>query len=130
MVKNPAASGGDIASLTCEGLTNPESIDATHPRLSWQIASEERNTSQTAYHLIVSSSPEKLARNEGDLWNTNKTPTNQSIHILYNGKPLSSRTTCYWKVKVFTNKGETPWSAPAHWTRGLLNTSDWKAHWI
>ncbi len=138
--KNPGAAGAHLppiaaapvstSHLQCEMRNNPEAIDITHPRLSWEINTETRNTRQTAYQLLVSSSPEKLNNNEGDLWNTGKITTNQSIDIIYSGKPLSSRTACYWKVKVFTNNGETPWSETARWSMGLLNASDWKAKWI
>src|SRR5882724_84636 len=125
-----AAAPVSTTHLQCEMRTNPEGIDATHPRMSWEIESEQRNTIQIEYQLLVSSTPEKLARNEGDLWNTGKVTTDQSINITYAGKPLSSRTACYWKVKVITNKGETPWSEPAYWSMGLLNPADWKAKWI
>jgi len=122
--------GARIASVTTEGLPNPEGIDLLHPRLSWKIESAERNVVQTAYQLIVSSSKEKLARNEGDRWSSGKVNTGQSIHVAYAGKPLGSRAACWWKVKVFTNKGESDWSEPAHWSMGLLKPADWKAKWI
>ncbi len=106
-------------------------IDITTPRLSWQISAvEQRNVVQTAYLVIVASSPEKLAAGNGDIWNSGKVATAQSIHVPYAGKLLTSGMACYWKVKVFTNKGETGWSKPAQWTMGLLHPSDWKAKWI
>ncbi|HKO79968.1 MAG TPA: family 78 glycoside hydrolase catalytic domain, partial [Chitinophagaceae bacterium] len=100
------------------------------PRLSWQINSDQRNVQQTGYHIIVSSSKEKLDSNEGDLWSSGKNNSSQSVHIVYAGKELISRAQCYWKVKVFTNKGESAWSEPAYWKIGLLNKSEWKAKWI
>ncbi|MBS1503516.1 MAG: glycoside hydrolase family 78 protein, partial [Bacteroidetes bacterium] len=53
-----------------------------------------------------------------------------SIMVSYAGKALTSRTTCYWKVRVWTTKGQSSWSEPASWSMGLLNTSDWNAKWI
>ena len=39
----PAAPGGvQLARLRCELLTNPEGIDATAPRLSWELSSPAR----------------------------------------------------------------------------------------
>jgi alpha-L-rhamnosidase len=119
-----------LQNLRCEMLTDPQGIDVIKPRLSWEIASTQRNVTQTAYQLIISSSKEKLAANNGDIWNSGKVSSSASIQVAYAGKPLTSRTACYWKVKVFTNKGETNWSAPAQWTMGLLNKADWKAQWI
>jgi len=55
--------------LRCELLTNPEGIDATAPRLSWELSGAARGLEQTAYQVLVASSFEKLAA-EGDLWNS------------------------------------------------------------
>jgi alpha-L-rhamnosidase len=120
----------NIQQLRCEMLNNPEGIDVTQPRLSWQFNSTTRNIHQTAYQVLVASSPEKLERQEADIWNSGRVNADESIHIPYTGKPLISRTTCYWKVKCWTNKGETNWSEPAQWSMGLLTPADWKAKWI
>ncbi len=116
--------------LQCEMLTNPQGIDVVKPRLSWKINANQRGVMQTAYQVIVASTPEKLVANNGDLWNSGKIASAQSIHVMYAGKPLTSRTACYWKVKVYTNKGEAGWSDPAQWSMGLLAAADWKAKWI
>lgn len=119
-----------INNLRCEMLVNPVGIDKTKPRLSWQIGSDQRNVQQTGYHIIVSSTKDKLEKDEGDLWNPGKINSSQSIHTAYRGKELVSRMSCYWKVKVFTNKGESAWSQPSYWSMGILNRNDWKAKWI
>jgi alpha-L-rhamnosidase len=120
----------NIAKLRCEMLINPLGIDIKEPRLSWEIISKQRNIQQTAYHIIVSSTKERLAKSDGDLWNSGKINSSRSIHVVYAGKQLASRTACYWKVKTFTNKGASAWSEPAYWSMGLLNKADWKAKWI
>ncbi|WP_232009268.1 glycoside hydrolase family 78 protein [Mucilaginibacter mallensis] len=119
-----------VQHLQCEMLNNPQGIGAITPRLSWQIKSDQRNIIQTAYQIIVSSSPQKLALNLGDLWDSHKVISDRSIMINYAGKLLASRTACYWKVKVWTSKEESGWSQPALWSVGLLNAADWKAKWI
>lgn len=119
-----------VTNLRCEMLENPVGIDEEKPRLSWQINSDQRNVQQTAYHIIVSSAKEKLDKNEGDIWNSGKINSSESIHIAYSGKELVSRAQCYWKVKIYTNKSELAWSEPAYWSMGLLNKADWKAKWI
>src|SRR5688572_26856796 len=115
-----------VQRLRCEMLNNPLGIDVTQPRLSWQLAGKERNIQQIAYQVLVASSPEKLAKGEGDIWNSGKVTSAQSIHIDYKGKALASRTTCYWKVKTWTSKGETGWSETAYWSMGLT-PNDWRA---
>ncbi|QKJ28523.1 family 78 glycoside hydrolase catalytic domain [Mucilaginibacter mali] len=116
--------------LRCEMLMNPQGIQTTSPRLSWEITGDGRGISQTAYQILVASTRAKLTANIGDLWDSHKITSDRSVQINYAGKPLASRTACYWKVKVWTSNGESTWSQPASWSVGLLNPADWKAKWI
>jgi len=120
-----------IAHLTCEYLTDPLGIDETKPRLSWQLEPGQRGQKQNAFRLLVASSREKLDKNTGDLWDSEKVKTDQSVHVEYNGKPLESGMACYWKVRVWDKDGKASvWSEPAGWSMGLLKPEDWKAKWI
>ncbi len=120
-----------LTQLTCEYLTDPLGIDETKPRLSWQLESGQRGQKQTAYRLLVASSPERLDKNTGDLWDSEKVKTDQSVHIEYNGRPLESGMACYWKVRAWDKDGKaSAWSEPASWSMGLLKPEDWKARWI
>src|SRR3982751_1972310 len=119
-----------VTHLRCEQLENPLGIDAKSPRLSWQIVSRINDTKQTAYHILVASSKELLDKDEGDIWNPGKVNSSSSIMVPYAGKSLTTKGRYFWKVKVFTSKGETAWSQPAYWSMGLLNKTDWKAKWI
>lgn len=114
----------------CELLVNPEGIDALQPRLSWELASNIRGTDQTAYQVLVASSLEKLSANSGDVWDSGVVRSDQSIQVSYKGKPLQSGTAYFWKVKVWTSKGESAWSDVHHWSMGLLKPTDWQAKWI
>src|SRR5690606_32093989 len=128
----PAAviAGPDVFDLRCELLTEPLGIDVPQPRLGWKIKAEERGVLQTAYHILVASSPEKLAQDIGDLWDSGKTESHNSSAVDYDGKALKSDTKVFWKVKVYTNVGESAWSAPASWRVGLLYYKDWNRRWI
>jgi alpha-L-rhamnosidase len=119
-----------VTNLRCEMLVNPLGIDIKDPRFSWQLNSDQRNVQQTAYQIIISSSEQKLNNDDGDVWNSGKQNSSQSIHINYAGKPLRSATKYFWKVKVFTNKGEALTTETAFFSTGLLNSDDWKAKWI
>lgn len=119
-----------ISCLKTEMLVNPQNIDCPSPRLSWEILSDVRDVRQVSYHILVSTSLEKLNREEGDLWDTGDVASDQSAYISYGGDMLDSRTQCYWKVRVKTNKGISAWSEPASWEMGLLHPSDWQAVWI
>ncbi|MEO6733740.1 MAG: family 78 glycoside hydrolase catalytic domain [Ferruginibacter sp.] len=119
-----------VSNLRCEMLVNPLGIDVTAPRLSWEILSGKRDVRQTSYQVIVATTKEKLAKGEGDLWNTGKVSSAQSIHLIYAGKKLKSRSTCHWKVIINTNKGNATSAGNAYWTTGLLDSTDWQAKWI
>ncbi len=119
-----------LSGLRTEQLDKPLNVENPQPRLSWIIQSSEKGVMQTAYHVLVASSPEKLAANEGDLWDSGKTDCDQSIWVPYNGKQLKSNQRCYWKVKVYTTKGESTWSEPSEWGMGPLGEIHWGGRWI
>jgi alpha-L-rhamnosidase len=121
-----------VGDLRCENLENPLGIDATQPRLSWILNSNERGQMQTACEILVASSENNLAKNNGDLWSSDKMPSGQSIQLKYAGSPLISAEKCFWKVRVWDKDGNvSAWSQPAHWSMGLLNRDAWSpAKWI
>ncbi len=119
------------AYLRCEYLVDPLGIDEPAPRLSWVVESGERGQRQTAYRLLVASSEKLLRRGQGDLWDTGKAASDETICAVYQGQPLVSHQRCYWMVKVWDKDGrESTWSKPAIWSMGLLQPGDWKADWI
>ncbi|MDE3067794.1 MAG: family 78 glycoside hydrolase catalytic domain [Verrucomicrobiota bacterium] len=128
----PAALGAvTVAHLRCESLKNPLGIDAVQPRLSWMLNSNDRDQGQTAWRVLVASSPAKLKAGNGDLWDSGKVASDQSIQVPYAGKPLVSNEQCFWKVRVWDRGGkESAWSSPAEWSMGLLEPADWHAKWI
>jgi len=101
-----AAAAADVANLRCEYLANPLGIDVQKPRLSWAIESAHRGERQTAYQVLVASTPAKLANDQGDLWDTGKVASDQSIQVEYAGQPLESRMACYWKVRFWDKDGK------------------------
>ncbi|RDC58567.1 alpha-L-rhamnosidase [Pedobacter chinensis] len=121
-----------IAHLSCEYRNNPIGIDLVSPGLSWKLQSSKHSVMQTAYQILVSSSAAGLKKNVGDIWDTKKVNSGQSIQIKYKGAKLLSTKTYYWKVRVWDNSGnESAWSNLAFWQMGLLNADDWKgAKWI
>ena len=120
--------------LRCEYRRNPQGIDALAPRLSWRMEVDDaaaKSVSQSAYRILVASSGEALAKSEGDLWDSGRVASSDSIQILYKGKPLSSRMPAFWKVQIWDNKEQSStWSEPASWSMGLLEPGDWKAQWM
>ena len=124
------ARGATVGTLRCEFRENPEGIDVLEPRLSWIQASTERGARQTGWQVMVASSVAALAAEKADLWDSGKIDSDQSIHVLYAGKPLASRQACFWKVRIWDQEGKaTAWSEVARWSVGLLD-GDWQGKWI
>jgi alpha-L-rhamnosidase len=116
-----AAATLNAENLRCEYLKDPLGIDVTQPRLSWELRADEaprstrgensgtgvqpaampRGVEQRAYQVLVASSPELLKAGRGDLWDSGKAESDQSVHVEYAGKPLGSRQGCWWKVRVW-----------------------------
>ena len=119
----PLSAKVDVKSLRVENLTNPLGVDTDQPRFSWVTTSDEKDVRQTAYQIIVSG-------DKGELWNSGKVDSDEQLWIPYAGGKLKSGMQCSWKVKVFTNKGETAWSEPQRFGIGLLKESHWSGRWI
>ncbi|MCG3208809.1 MAG: hypothetical protein FOGNACKC_02421 [Anaerolineae bacterium] len=118
-----------ISNLTCEYQTNPLGIDVLQPRLGWQMHSDHRGASQTAYQILAASSAADLAGGRELLWDSGKIETDQSTQVVYSGPVLAACQRVYWKVKVWDETGQVAESAPAWWEMSLLN-SPWQAGWI
>ncbi len=120
-----------ISHLRCEYLSNPEGLDVLKPRLSWVLNSETRGQRQRGFQVLVSSSEKYLAEDFGDLWDSGKVESGQSVQLEYEGKEPEPGQQCFWKVRVWDKDSKvTEWSSPAKWSMGLLDSTDWKAKWI
>jgi alpha-L-rhamnosidase len=116
-----------VRHLLTENLDNPIGLDSRSPRLSWQLASGQRGTVQTAYELSVSEFPD--AKTNG--WSSGRTGSDRSVQVLYSGPALKPGKKYFWRVRVWDKDGHaSPWSAIAWWQTGLFGSSDWKAAWI
>jgi alpha-L-rhamnosidase len=115
----------------CEYRIDPLGVGATQPRLSWTVASNRRGQVQNAYRILVATSKKLLSQGAGDLWDSGVVTSDQTIQVLYQGKPLTSGMPCFWKVRVWDKDGRaSSWSRPASWMMGLLSQDEWKAQWI
>ncbi|NOY59808.1 MAG: family 78 glycoside hydrolase catalytic domain [Calditrichaeota bacterium] len=118
-------------SLRCEFLKNPLGIDVVQPRLSWNFTANGENQQQRAYQILTASSEENLKSGIGDLWDSGKVNSGQSVLVPYSGKKLTSRMRAFWKVRVWDQDDHSSqWSRMAKWEMSLLDSSDWKAQWI
>ena len=94
-----------VFNLTCEQTENPLGIETQVPRFSWQIYSSKRNFIQSSYEVLVADSPGLLNENKGNIWNSGKMDSSESILIPFSGNELKSETTYYWKVRIWDQQG-------------------------
>ncbi|MBS0029878.1 glycoside hydrolase family 78 protein [Chitinophaga sp. 22321] len=116
----------------CEYGNNPLGVEAEQPRFSWEITGGTRGVTQTAYHILVADSRELLMKHTGNIWDSRKQNSSQSIQVPFLGTRLLPAKTYYWSVQVWDNKGNvSAWSEPAQWKMGLTEKEDWHdAAWI
>lgn len=119
-----------VKNLQTEYMQNPMLIDTDRPVFGWNIDLDTRTVIQTAYEIIVSKSKEKIEGGEGDVWDSGKVESSNSINAPYGGQTLESRTRYYWAVRVWDNKGgNSSYSTPAYFETGL-KADEWQAKWI
>ena len=115
--------------LRCEYAADPL-IDIAAPRLSWinSNLSQARGVEQTAYRVRVATSPEGF---DNPVWDSGKVLSKESAFVEYRGSKLLSRTSYWWQVMVWDEKGRaSEWSDTAHWHMGILSEDEWKGKWI
>jgi alpha-L-rhamnosidase len=120
----------ESVALRTEYRIDPLGIDEVQPRLSWQVESKSRGEKQTAFQILVASSAKLLQQGKGDLWDSGRFMSDETIGTVYAGSPLVSQEHCYWKVRIWNQEGQATWSHPAEWSMGLLKPEDWLSGWI
>ncbi|CAN5223312.1 alpha-L-rhamnosidase [soil metagenome] len=117
--------------LKCEYRVDPLGIDERVPRLSWALESEGRGQTQSAYRVLVAGNEEDLEAEEKLLWDSGRVESGRTVGVEYGGEALRSGLHCVWKVCVWDGAGNpSPYSPPAVFESGLLETSDWEGAWI
>ena len=126
-----SASPLKVVNLTCEYMQNPLGIDVRNPMLGWQLQSDERGTSQSAYEIWVATDSSQLNTGKGLVWKSGKVRSSENANLVYAGKGLRPFTRYYWKVRAYDGEGAvSAWSETAWWETALLAAEDWKAEWI
>ena len=81
-------------------------IAQKQPFFGWVVNSDQNNTVQTAYQILVASSLENMHKETGDCWDSGKIISNQSVNVTYSGKALKASSVYFWKVKTWDNHGD------------------------
>ncbi|MCC3160419.1 glycoside hydrolase family 78 protein [Hymenobacter sp. 15J16-1T3B] len=121
-----------VSQLRCGYRSSPLGVQQSAPNLSWELQADHRNARQSAYRVLVADDEKLLARNQGNVWDSQKTASAASIQVPYAGPALQATKTYYWKVMVWDDRQQaSAWSPAARWQMGLLTAADWRgARWI
>src|SRR5687767_5169401 len=102
--------------LRVEHLDHALGTTERRPRLSWRLPLG--SASQIAYQVEV------------DGVAGQRVYADESVLVPWPNAPLGVRQRVAWRVKVWTDVGESDWSAPMAIEAGLLGPVDWMARWI
>jgi len=117
--------------LLCEYSSNPIGLDEKKPRFSWEVEVNDQGKFQSAYQILVASSREEIQNNHGDVWDSGKVKSEQSVNNVFEGKLLESGEKYFWKVKIWDEKGKEGLTSDiSTFEMGLLNPKDWEGYWI
>lgn len=129
-----------VENLRTDGRVAPLGVDSA-PRLSWAPSSTARGAAQSAYQILASSSADMLAQDKGDLWDSGRIASDETLNIAYLGQRPMTDQKVFWKVRAWNERGKpSPWSAPSAWVAGIVSSDGasgaknappgWHAAWI
>ncbi|MES2390951.1 MAG: family 78 glycoside hydrolase catalytic domain [Acidobacteriota bacterium] len=111
-------------------MTTPLGIDVERPVFSWRSEASTPDWMQSAYEVMVASSPSLLLRGRPDLWDSGRVAGSDSVNIAYGGPALRSQQRYFWMVRTWDNHGLRSASTVSWFETGLLKPSDWKGDWV
>lgn len=111
--------------LRVDNVVNPLNVPGT-PSLSWKL----RSGRQTAYRILVASSPRLLVEHHADVWDSGKVASAETVGVPYRGPAGAVGKRNYWTVEVW-GAGAPATAAPAWWETGPAQPADWGgAQWV
>ena len=116
--------------LKCENLINPNGIDNTYPHFSWKIQCDHP-IQQQYYEIQVASDSLQLIQNKADLWSSTKIQSSASVMIPYKGRGLKARMLCYWRSRIWDEKGNvSSWSPIQRFGIGIIDSNEFRGDYI
>ena len=90
----PAAGAGPLAPgrLTTEYAGELLGTDVRKPRLTWTATAPGHGATQSAYQVLVATSPDRLAPGVADVWDSGRVASPQAVGVAYAGPALAARS--------------------------------------
>lgn len=116
--------------LKCEYIVNPLGIDSPNPRFTWRMNDNRQGAAQTAYQLFVGTDSAKVSNRTGNVWNSGKKSSGQSL-VKYQGGSLKPFTRYYWSVLLWDQNHTASTVSPvASFETGMIDSKNWQGSWI
>lgn len=119
--------------LLCELLSHPETtiVTNTRPSFGWVVNDSRRGALQSAYQIIVAATEAAAQSARGDLWDSGKIVSENSINVPYGGGAMPENSTCWWSVRTWDAQDHpSPWSAPQKLNIGEPEDEFYSERWI
>ncbi len=71
------------------------------PHFSWICTMADNKSKQAAYQIIVADSREAAQQNAGNVWDSGKVNSAQSVSVRYTGPALKQHRIYFWKVRIW-----------------------------
>ena len=123
-----SAVGSELTGFRVCRMTEPAGITRT-AQFSWQTLSKNPNVVQTAYRLRVATSKEDLKAGRNLLWDSERTNSDESVAVPYQGRRLPYESRIFWQVEVWLNTEEHLVSPVQTFLTGLKQFQQ-DAQWI
>lgn len=127
----------EIVNQQTDYRVNPVGIDDPVPVFSWQMSSDEKDKSQSAYRIMVwehGIEDEEITKKSREIsnyvWDSGKVEGDLSISIPYEGEELKPQTRYDWTVEVWDEEDKIYTSEAAYFETGLMGDFPKEAHWI
>lgn len=112
--------------LRTEYRINPIGLTVKAPRFSWKMESDEKNTLQNSYQIIVKAQEKNAERT---VWDSGVKEKATSVLISYEGEELASETRYTVQIFVTDNHGNIS-EITGSFETGVLDNAEFKAQMI
>lgn len=116
--------------LLTDYAETPGFTDTPFPAFSWIINPGSHRSFQKEYQVLVADERSLLESGRANCWDSGRQVSDETLHIVYAGKPLKSNHIYYWKV-IITDENGAVYESKTTWFRTtILEKTDWEAKWI
>lgn len=116
--------------LLTNGVSQPLCIDPEDPVFSWKTVHCSRGGKQRAFRILVSSSRENSLELKGDIWDSGKVISEDSVSVIYQGKSLRPGVRYWWRVAVWDTENRCSGYSESTFFDTGLGYEDWNAAYI